>query len=446
MMKTDMKHISALAVSLVAAVSSCTGVRVETDDIRQTGTPILMSVSADGPATKAMFDRPSFSAEGNVLKIWDVYYNSVVEPFAYIDGTNVVSDGKSGIWPFRSDENVGAADEHYFWTKTGTHRFYGVLTKDNSGASAALRPADGWGFDAAHKVYSVPVTEMNLNSTQFDFLYSNVIERNLDDGAGTSAVPLKFKHLFSAFGFTLNNDSPSDFELKSVTLKVDNVASAKIDYSNVWNPDFVSNDIETSWLPETEYDDFSMNPATGIAGKPATLKSEDIYDLFHGTTLDAEGLRAYDGYRLIWPQDLTGKTLELSYKVTVKKAVTKFVYSWYGSGGWDVTFSYVGTGKGDYVQRNGWQTYYEYVGEGKGSYAVTNYYSSTSGRYSKDEQTVTETEENTLPVAIDKITPEGRWEAGKRYLYNLAFSNNELALKVTVMQWNDEHGGDVEFN
>lgn len=213
-------------------------------------------------ADEGVVRRGLFSAEGNVLQIWDVYFNSVVAPQAYIEGTNVVSTGTGAVWPFKE----GDAVKHYYWTKTGTHRFYGVLVKDNSG-SAPLTPTTGWGFDAAHKVYSVPTTTLTLTSPQFDFVYSNVIERNLDNGAPTTAVPLKFNHLFSAFGFTFENDSPSSFNIKSATLKVGDKAAATIDYSNVWDKGFAPADAD-NWNPEVTYTGLTMSSTTGISGKP----------------------------------------------------------------------------------------------------------------------------------------------------------------------------------
>ncbi len=111
-MKTDMKHINTLAaaVFLAAALSSCAKMRVETEDVRPAGTPIRMAVSSEGAQTKALFDADSFSAEGNVLQIWDVYFNSVVAPQAYIEGTNVVSTGTTGaVWT----DKEGDAVKHY---------------------------------------------------------------------------------------------------------------------------------------------------------------------------------------------------------------------------------------------------------------------------------------------------------------------------------------------
>ena len=460
-MKTDMKHINSLAaaVFLAAALSSCAKMRVETEDVRPAGTPIRMAVSSEGAQTKALFDADSFSAEGNVLQIWDVYFNSVVAPQAYIEGTNVVSTGTTGaVWPFKEGDAVSSPDKHYYWTKTGTHRFYGVLVKDNSG-SAPLTPTTGWGFDAAHKVYSVPTTTLTLTSLQFDFVYSNVIERNLDNGAPTTAVPLKFNHLFSAFGFTFENDSPSSFNIKSATLKVANQAAAKIDYSNVWDKGFAPAAAD-NWNPEVTYTGLTMSSTTGISGKTGDIQAGTCYDMFQGGLLDKNNMAKYDKYTLIWPQDLTGKTLEMSYLVSGKKyqevdvIVDKYTYNATGGTYYveftnnlkDVTAS--GDKSFDYNLENG---YYVYVGRGKGNFAVQSAYESYWGNYTrstitdKESQIVDYTEEKTVTKNLKDITPGGTWLAGNRYLYKLVFSDNEVNLVVSVMKWEDGHGGNVTF-
>lgn len=454
-MKTDMKYINSLAaaVFLAAALSSCAKMRVETEEIRPAGTPIRMAVSSEGTQTKALFDAASFAAVGNVLQIWDVYFNSVVAPQAYIEGTNVVSTG-TAVWPFKE----GDAVKHYYWTKTGTHRFYGVLVKDNSG-SAPLTPTTGWGFDAAHKVYSVPTTTLTLTSPQFDFVYSNVIERNLDNGAPTTAVPLKFNHLFSAFGFTFKNDSPSNFNIKSVSLRVDNKAAATIDYSNVWSNEFRPADVD-NWNPNVTYSDLAMSPATGISGKTGDIQAGTCYDMFQGGLLT--DMSNYDKYTLIWPQDLTGKTLEMSYLVSGKKyqevdvTVNKYTYTTTnGTNNYDVRFTnnlnYVtstGDKSFDYNYENG---HYVYVGRGKGNYAVRSATEYFYGKYTrstitdKESQIVDYTEEKTVTKNLKDITPGGTWLAGNRYLYKLVFSDNEIDLVVSVIKWEDGHGGNVTF-
>lgn len=457
-MKTDMKHINTLAAAafLAAVLSSCAKMRVETEDVRPAGTPIRMAVSSEGAQTKALFDADSFSAEGNVLQIWDVYFNSVVAPQAYIEGANVVSTGTGAVWPFKD----GDAVKHYYWTKTGTHRFYGVLVKDNSG-SAPLTPTTGWGFDAAHKVYTVPTTTLTLTSPQFDFVYSNVIERNLDNGDPTTAVPLKFNHLFSAFGFTFENDSPSSFNIKSATLKVNDQAAATIDYSNVWDKGFAPAAAD-NWNPAVSYTGLKMSSTAGISGKTGEIQPATCYDMFHGGLLDKDNMANYDKYTLIWPQDLTGKTLEMSYLVSGKKyqevdvTVNKYTYTTsYGSDNYEVSFTdnlnYVtssGDKSFDYNKENG---YYVYVGRGKGNFAVQSAYESYWGNYTrstitdKEFQLVDYTEEKTVTKNLKDLTPGGTWLAGNRYLYKLVFSDNEVNLVVSVMKWEDGHGGNVTF-
>ena len=446
-MKTDMKHIHTLAaaVFMAAALSSCAKMRVETEDVRPSGTPIRMAVSSEGAQTKALFGASSFSAEGNVLQIWDVYFNSVVAPQAYIEGTNVVSTGPTGaVWPFKEGDAVTSPDKHYYWTKTGTHRFYGVLVKDNSG-SAPLTPMTRWGFDETHKVYSVPTTTLTLTSPQFDFVYSNVIERNLDNGAPTTAVPLKFNHLFSAFGFTFENDSPSSFNIKSATLKVDDKAAAKIDYSNVWDKGFAPADAD-NWNPAVTYTGLTMSSQTGISGKNVDIQAGTCYDMFQGGKIT--DMTKYDKYTLIWPQDLTGKTLEINYAMTVTRPYTKYVYVSSGDGGWKVDFRWVGSKNGTYDLKFDWDkfVYYEYVGEGKGSYNVISATASTSGKYKQVEASETVTENKTLTIDLAKKTKGRKWIAGNKYLYNLLYTNSELEMKVTVMQWDGGHGGTAEFN
>ena len=456
-----MKHIHTLAaaVFMAAALSSCAKMRVETEDVRPSGIPIRMAVSSEGAQTKALFDASSFSAKGNVLQIWDVYFNSVVAPQAYIEGTNVVSTGPTGaVWPFKEGDAVTSPDKHYYWTKTGTHRFYGVLVKDNSG-SAPLTPTTGWGFDAAHKVYSVPDTTLTLTSPQFDFVYSNVIERNLDNGAPTTAVPLKFNHLFSAFGFTFENDSPSSFNIKSATLKVDDKAAAKIDYSNVWDKGFAPADAD-NWNPAVTYTGLTMSSQTGISGKTVEIPPATCYDMFQGGKIT--DMTNYGKYTLIWPQDLTGKTLEMAYLVSGKRyqevdvTVNKYTYTTSsGNGNYDVSFTdnlnnvmSSGDKSFDYNKENG---HYVYVGRGKGNYAVKSADKRYLGNYTrstitdKESQLVDYTEEKTVTKNLKDLTPGGTWLAGNRYLYKLVFSDNEIELTVSVMKWEGEHGGSVTF-
>ena len=452
-----MKNI--LALTFLVAVVSCTSSRVETDDVPQGGVPIRLSVQSEEPGTRAMLNADSFQTKGNALQVWDVYYNAVQSPVAYLDGKYVVSDGNAAgsVWPFRPTITETSVQDHYYWTKTGVHRFYGVLVNDNS-TGTSLAPAAGWGFGADHKIYSVLTTTLNLGSDQFDFVYSDVVERDLDNGGTTAAVSLNFKHLFTAFGFTLTNDSPSDLKLTDVSLNIVNTGSAKIDYSSAWNK------TGNMTAPDATYTLGNVSAIQGIAGGTTsqTLASSECRDLFKGDVLTSDALKDYMAHTLMWPQDLTGRTLNVSYEWSGKKyvevtvTVRKYEYTTsYSYSNYDVTFTKnlnqvtsSGDKSFDYNLSNG---RYVYVGRGKGEYAVRSASQSWYGNYTRstiqDKETqlkdVTETKD--LSVKLADITPDGRWNAGNRYLYNLVYSDNEIGLTVTVMKWDGGHRGDVTF-
>lgn len=69
-----------------------------------------------------------------------------------------------------------------------------------------------------------------------------------------------------------------------------------------------------------------------------------------------------------------------------------------------------------------------------------------NGSYNLVEWSETATENKTLTIDLAKKTNGGKWIAGNKYLYNLLYTNSELEMKVTVMQWDGGHGGTAEFN
>ena len=454
-MKTDMKYTLALTALTALALTSCTSTRVEMDDVQPGGVPIRVSVASDEPGTRSMLDNAAFQSQGNALQIWDAYYNDVQEPMAYLDGKYVVSDGKdNAVWPFRATTEVSSEQNHYYWTKTGVHRFYGVLVKDNSPltsapSSSALTPAslwsDGLGFGKVADepyIYNIPERSMALDSPQFDFLYSNVVERDLDNGGGTAAVGLDFSHLFSAFAFTLTNDSPSPLTLTNVKLSIVTTASAQIDYTSAW-----SKDGNMTACPATRYSLGSVSSIQGIAEESAsktlpaggtTPVKADIFnhagDITSTTSDPGE-------FKLAWPQDLTGRTVEVEYSIAETVTHTYYEYVSNGRGGYDVENVTQNNGKGTYNRiSSGQNTYYKYNKTHTGDYDVT-FKSSYYGKY------VVKSDSEKHDKNVKRAYPLGdKWEAGKRYLYNLVYSNNSIDLKVTVMQWNDGHGGSVDFN
>lgn len=483
MMKTDIKYSLASVAALLVSLGSCTTVRVEPDEVVSRGDEILFIAGSTEPGTRAMLDAGSFRQVGNALKIFDIYSPTATWATAefYIRNANAVCNSTTAgsVWPFYTKPELTSAQEHYYWTKMGSHRFYGVA---NIMAGNTI-PAD-WKFDDEHKVFSVPATfnTYDTDKEQFDLIYSNIAERNLNTGASTGPVALQFRHLFAGYAFTLKNDSPNPLKITSVRLKVGNSCTATINYGLAWDPNNTgSPEIE----PEIEYTSMVMDPADGIpgtavdGGADVTIASGSTVNLMipDKTYTDGATFPVAD-YRLIWPQQLhttnvakgSGeggaegeslgtKVLEIKYETTVKKIEPYEHYEWTdGTGQYYVTFEYVGPGKGDYTQTTTQYYYkryslnqdYKYIfaGKNEGSYKAVD--ASTSSIYNKKyiktlEVSTTTTVSKTININLANITKDKLWDAGHRYLYNLVYSNDAIGTQVTVMNWEGDKGGNVTF-
>lgn len=480
-MKTDIKYSLASVAALLVSLGSCTTVRVEPEEVVSRGDEILFIAGSTEPGTRAMLDAGSFRQVGNALKIFDIYSPTATWATAefYIRNANAVCNSaeEGSVWPFYKGLDVASGQEHYYWTKMGSHRFYGVANK----MAGNTIPAD-WKFDDAHKVFSVPATFNTYNTPkeQFDLIYSNIAERNLNEGDGTGPVALQFRHLFAGYAFTLKNDSPNPLKITSVRLKVGNCCTATIDYSLAWGTNNTgSPEIE----PEIEYTSMVMDPADGISG--AAVEGGADVTIASGSTVNLmiPGKTYTDGatfpvadYRLIWPQqlDITNaakgpgeggaegeslgtKVLEIKYETTVTKIEPYEHYEWTdGTGQYYVTFEEVGPGKGDYTKTTtqynyygGYKAYkYIFAGKNKGSYKAVNAYSYSgyTKKYIKTlEVSTTTTVSKTININLANITKDRLWDAGNRYLYNLVYSNDAIGTQVTVMNWEGDKGGDVIF-
>ena len=476
-MKTDIKYSLASVAALLVSLGSCTTVRVEPDEVVSRGDEILFIAGSTEPGTRAMLDAGSFRQVGNALKIFDIYSPTATWATAefYIRDANAVCNSAADpVWPFYKGLDVSSGQEHYYWTKMGSHRFYGVANK----MAGNTIPAD-WTFNAEHKVFSVPATfnTYKTDKEQFDLIYSNIAERNLNTGAGTGPVELQFRHLFAGYAFTLKNDSPNPLKITSVRLKVGNSCTATINYGLAWAP-------ANTGSPEIEYTSMVMDPADGIpgavvdGGADVTIASGSTVNLMiPGKTYTGATFPVSD-YRLIWPQQLDitnaakgpgeggaegeslgAKVLEIKYETTVKKIEPYEHYEWTdGTGQYYVTFEYVGPGKGDYTQTTTQYYYnryslnqdYKYIfaGKNEGSYKAVD--ASTSSIYNKKyiktlEVSTTTTVSKTININLANITKDKLWDAGNRYLYNLVYSNDAIGTQVTVMNWEGDKGGDVTF-
>ena len=221
-MKVYIKHII-IALLATMAVLSC-----NKNEPTLTGEPILMSFKEAGQ-TKALLDANTFVTPGNQVKVYDYYTqgpNSSVSTDYYISGDLAQSNGSS--WPFVNNK--------YEWTPDGEHKFFGWLEKDNNNQQYPITASNFWGtnFLLQDQVLKIPKKTIGADTQQFDFMYSNIYVRDLNSSNPYfGAVPLEFKHLFTAFNVTARMDSEySEVRLKSITISgLQNSRSATIDFS-----------------------------------------------------------------------------------------------------------------------------------------------------------------------------------------------------------------------
>lgn len=478
-MKTDIKYSLASVAALLVSLVSCTTVRVEPDEVVSRGDEILFIAGSTESGTRAMLDAGSFRQVGNALKIFDIYSPTAdwkTAEFYIRDANAVCKSADDPVWPFYTKPELTSAMEHYYWTKMGSHRFYGVA---NIMAGKTILPDWNWKFDAEHKVFSVPATfnTYKTDKEQFDLIYSNIAERNLNTGAVTGPVELQFRHLFAGYAFTLKNDSPNPLKITSVRLKVGNSCTATINYGLAWHPN-------NTRSPEIEYTSMVMEPAEGIpgiatGGTAVTIAKGTTVNLMLPDKTYTDASFPVEDYRLIWPQQLDitnaakgpgeggaegeslgAKVLEIKYETTVTKIEPYEHYEWTDeTGQYYVTFEEVGPGKGDYTKTTTrYDTYsdssrpkdYKYIfaGKNKGSYKAVNAYKSSiyNKKYIKTlEVSTTTTVSKTININLANITKDKLWDAGNRYLYNLVYSNDAIGTQVTVMNWEGDKGGEVTF-
>lgn len=325
-------------------------------------------------------------------------------------------------WPF-TDEIDGTTADVKQWIP-GTHKFFGWLAKDIS-SGTNLTPEGLFGssfsFDEDTQILTIPSTTMTASSPQFDFMYSNIYTTEPIN----EPVDLEFSHLFTAYYFSFTNDSAEQLYLESVILNAKTSASATLNFSGsspVANISFQG----TQAPIEKTYNTYVE------AGKTIDV-------LLTGAVMDSPTEIPGSSYRIIWPQDLVDATVNIEF--TAK--VTPITYTYNPKGGpynVDVADN-VGAGNGDYNLVDG---HYEYAGKGKGSYKVT-FKLDARGTYYESIGDPEDLEvSKSIPLA--SVTSDEKWIAGKKYNYNLSFSNDFVDLELVVMKWDGGHGGSVSFN
>ena len=200
--------------------------------------PISFSTGVVG--TKGLLDGgTALAKEGTTLQVYDYLtdFNGTFTGGTAVSGissgyyiknqltygaTNTDGSSTDNKWQFPSNRK-------YYWTKTGTHRFFGWLKVDGNGNGLTTANLFGQELEiGTGNVLSIPQTTMDLESPQFDFSYSGIIVREKDH----TAVPIDLEHFFTAFATSAKTTTESDITLNSVTVVgLHNKKSATLDFS-----------------------------------------------------------------------------------------------------------------------------------------------------------------------------------------------------------------------
>ena len=216
------------------------------------------------------------------------------------DGTSKALEGKTLKYLNTDRWSVVNGDNPitYFWEGDGNYKFFGWLTKDGTGTPGLQAPTTNFTTtytNTEDKPYTLEVAgTLDKDYNQFDFLYSNVVNRTVSVNQGKDAVPLNMNHLFAAFSIGIENLSEKDIIIKEVTLRhIKTQGSASVNFNTGVTPRVTYNLSELT-PPATSF--LSYSELTG--GYVVEAGGDLEHNIF------VPGTTAENKYYLVWPQTL----------------------------------------------------------------------------------------------------------------------------------------------
>ena len=284
---------------------------------------LMASCSQDQlPAANEKADEISFQTTTSLTRglIGSLTSGSEICLYGYKDGNPLANDNENKRLEGKTLRSSGDSwavyngDTRltYFWEGDGNYKFFGWLTKDGTGTTGLQAPTTNFTTtytNTEDKPYTLEVAgTLDKDYNQFDFLYSNVVNRTVSVNQGKDAVPLNMNHLFSAFGIGISNAYKEDIKIKSITLRhINKVGSATIDYNqkltgvdddapNV-NVDYTpGNDNVPIFITRTYTENNTIAKQTGVK-----------YDIFNLAATDKN-------FYMVWPQYTDNISPELNFE------------------------------------------------------------------------------------------------------------------------------------
>ena len=261
---------AACTLLITMAVSCSKGTAVEEVLPQQPDKPTasLPYINFGKPATKGLLNNVDLLYGGNVIHVYDILrgfegtISGWTETTPYISDDIVYKNTTNGVTDYVW-EYVSA--RLYPWTETGTHNFFGYLKKDNHNGGMSILDLLGTTTPPTPTIgtdnITMPVPEVTFNTStpQFDYLYSDLYTRNAVDKIYT-AVPLSFKHLFTAISIQVSNEANVPVKITSLTFEnIKNKNSATITFGNPSTVSLGDGTVSGSFIPAFPSDPVIVN-------------------------------------------------------------------------------------------------------------------------------------------------------------------------------------------
>ena len=301
MRKTYIHEI--LALSLLA-VAACHQERIPGEE--ELGEIIRIEAAGSDAVTRAMLGRAELKKAGTTVKVYDQLtgFTGSIDGTAYEDADVLYIDDAVVLATDGSDDWNFASGHNWRWTRTGTHNFYGWLTKDGDNLTPANLPWTTSGSQPSMSgeiltVPSITFTKESKAAGMFDFSYSDKVNITGTPTNGTVELPLN--HLFSALALTIQNSGDDAVNISSISLNgIKNRKSARVNYEG---------DSPVVSYPAASSEGSLIDSFTG------TLASGTKVNLFNGQVITSSTTPNPD-YILMWPQipaELLGASFTIKY-------------------------------------------------------------------------------------------------------------------------------------
>lgn len=187
----------------------------------EAGSDELIAVGAQVAETKAMLDGKFNS--GSTITVYDWLDPTSGNDRYHMENVGVQYGGSE--WSY-------VVDYPHRWEE-GKHKFFGWITKD-AGMNMTSDAFFGTELKLANQVLTIPEKTMDASADQFDFVYSDIYNREYYKSVLNSGryVELNMKHLFTAVSIGVENSTSSFVKIEE--FKIENIPdtrSATINFS-----------------------------------------------------------------------------------------------------------------------------------------------------------------------------------------------------------------------